>query len=160
MKIDTLRSTSCIVSASKLFQSLWRIETNSRMHKTIRRSRQLPKKSTSFLLWIGLFLGALSLRVFTNPFLGKSAGSCLPFFFQLTLAWKHISSDFVSPSWMGTFTDSTIILNLLAGGVSGGIARFFVAPLDVVKIRFQVRVVSFSHAYYTRCKSTLKLWLV
>jgi hypothetical protein len=41
---------------------------------------------------------------------------------------------------MGTFTDSTIILNLLAGGVSGGIARFFVAPLDVVKIRFQVRV--------------------
>lgn len=41
---------------------------------------------------------------------------------------------------MGTFTDSTIILNLLAGGVSGGIARFFVAPLDVVKIRFQMQI--------------------
>eukprot|EP01127_Copromyxa_protea_P015913 TRINITY_DN4649_c0_g1_i2.p1 TRINITY_DN4649_c0_g1~~TRINITY_DN4649_c0_g1_i2.p1 ORF type:complete len:299 (+),score=35.09 TRINITY_DN4649_c0_g1_i2:86-982(+) len=38
-----------------------------------------------------------------------------------------------------TFTDSTVLLNLLAGGFSGGIARFFVAPLDVVKIRFQMQ---------------------
>jgi len=30
--------------------------------------------------------------------------------------------------------------DLLAGGISGGVTRFFVAPLDVVKIRFQVQV--------------------
>jgi len=33
-----------------------------------------------------------------------------------------------------------ILVNLVAGGVSGGLARLCVAPLDVVKIRFQVQV--------------------
>uniref|UniRef100_A0A6B2LAU1 ADP,ATP carrier protein n=1 Tax=Arcella intermedia TaxID=1963864 RepID=A0A6B2LAU1_9EUKA len=33
-----------------------------------------------------------------------------------------------------------MIINMLAGAVSGGMARLMVAPLDVVKIRFQVQV--------------------
>jgi len=33
-----------------------------------------------------------------------------------------------------------LLVNLLAGGFSGGLARLFVAPLDVVKIRFQVQI--------------------
>lgn len=36
--------------------------------------------------------------------------------------------------------NGSVLLNVLAGGFSGGAARFFVAPLDVVKIRFQLQM--------------------
>eukprot|EP00026_Physarum_polycephalum_P012989 Phypoly_transcript_13344.p1 GENE.Phypoly_transcript_13344~~Phypoly_transcript_13344.p1 ORF type:complete len:325 (+),score=41.10 Phypoly_transcript_13344:95-1069(+) len=41
------------------------------------------------------------------------------------------------------------IKDILAGGLSGGVTRFIIAPLDVIKIRFQVQVSSSAPKYRT-----------
>jgi len=41
---------------------------------------------------------------------------------------------------MSKLSEGSVLTNIISGGISGGLARFFVAPLDVVKIRFQLQV--------------------
>mmetsp|Transcript_29581 Transcript_29581/g.32951 ORF Transcript_29581/g.32951 Transcript_29581/m.32951 type:complete len:316 (-) Transcript_29581:146-1093(-) len=50
-----------------------------------------------------------------------------------------------------------ILLNMAAGGTSGGVARFVIAPLDVLKIRFQIQASQASASVKSAAKTIPQL---